>query len=232
LARAARKAKTRATFESKLFNTLLFIAIIIGLNILFTVLALYMAGWNASSADATVYLTILESLSLPLAVAAYFAARGRSAREMVAQLGLSRKGLNWRSLRWGLALFIAILIMELAIGAFSDATGISLPTNTNLVFCGTPLYFLVFSVVGAPLDEEVLFRGFLVPRIGIILSALIFAVLHAGYASYSEFAAALVFGLLAGYAAKRLQTIYPSIFAHLLVNAVGVLSLLGAGGLC
>ena len=104
---------------------------------------------------------------------------------------------------------------------------ISLPTNVRQLLGGLPAYFFAFAVIVAPIDEEILFRGFLVPRIGIILSALIFGILHfLSYASISEFIAAFVFGLIAGYAFKRTRSLYSTIIPHMLVNLLGILALL------
>ena len=78
----------------------------------------------------------------------------------------------------------------------------------------------------APIDEEILFRGFLVPRVGIVVSALLFAVPHLlTYASLSEFAAAFIFGLLAGYFFRRYKSLYPTILAHALVNLFTILAI-------
>ncbi|MGC8730310.1 MAG: CPBP family intramembrane glutamic endopeptidase [Candidatus Micrarchaeia archaeon] len=89
-----------------------------------------------------------------------------------------------------------------------------------------PVYFLIFSFIIAPFTEEILFRGFLVPRLGIILSAIIFAVPHfISYLSISEFVAAFLFGLAAGYAYKKTGSLYVSILAHMLVNFLAILSI-------
>ena len=187
--------------------------------------ALYAAGLMGLTA-AEGGSSIALSLFFPLIAFSYLLWRGRTLRQIIASIGLSRSALTARNIGIGFALFAAILVVELALSAFSIATGISLPTNTAQVFAGMPVYFLAFAMLVAPLDEEVLFRGFLVPRIGIVLSALLFALLHLlSYLSISEFIAAFAFGLLAGYAFRRTGSLYPSIAAHMLINIVGVLAL-------
>jgi membrane protease YdiL (CAAX protease family) len=137
----------------------------------------------------------------------------------------------------GLILFIAIVILGLVISVISTITNVPLPTNVQSILGGTPLYFLIFTAVIAPINEEIFFRGFLVSKLGkmfgmasgILLAGLIFAVLHLSYLSVSEFVAALVFGLIAGYAFVKTKSLYPSIVGHMLVNLVTITSLIYVG---
>jgi hypothetical protein len=187
----------------------------------FFMIALYNRGLvsqTAVYADATIDLSLL----FPFAVFSYLLMKGERLKTIIDGLGLSRNKLNYRSILLGLALFALIVLMEFLIGLFSQATGVQLPTNVAAVLNGMPIYFLVFTFVIAPIDEEILFRGFLVPRIGIIASALLFAVLHLTYLSVSQFVAAFVFGLLAGYFLKRNKSLYSTVLAHALVNLLTI----------
>ena len=123
----------------------------------------------------------------------------------------------------------------------------SIYTGMAMVLGGEPFYFLMFAVFLSPINEEIFFRGFLIPRLatlfgeflprwssvalGIFFSALIFAVLHAGYMSISEFAAAFVFGIAAGYVFMRYKSLYATILAHFAVNLLAVLALLAVGAI-
>ena len=166
------------------------------------------------SADSSIDL----SLFFPLIVFSYLLSKGHKLQEIVKGLGLTRDRISLRAVLVGILLFGLIELTGILISLFSVATGIPLPTNVAYLLSGMPLYFLVFSFLIAPIDEEVLFRGFLVPRIGIVLSALLFAISHLAYLSVSEFAAAFVFGLLAGYFFKRYKSLYSTMLAHALVN--------------
>jgi membrane protease YdiL (CAAX protease family) len=197
-----------------------------------------------------VYASIAQSFIFSFVVLAYLFASGRSLRQALARLGLARK--QWKSayIAYGIAIFVSIFILEILLGVFQAVTGVQLPTNVAKLFSGLPFYFLLFSVFIAPINEEILFRGFLVPGIGnvllsgrknarrgtaayksamwagIILSALLFGVLHyLSYNSISELIAALVFGLIAGYVRIKKDSLYPSIIAHMLVNFLGLLVL-------
>lgn len=169
------------------------------------------------------------SLFFPFLVFSYMLARGKNLRMITQELGLTKDKLTLKNLLIGVVLFMAILAFTAALSLFSAATNIQLPTNVSALLSGTPLWFLVFTFLIAPINEEILFRGFLVPRLGIILSAIIFAVLHLSYLSISEFLAAFIFGLLAGYVFKKRRSLYSTILAHALVNFLTIISLLYVG---
>lgn len=181
--------------------------------------------------------SIAFSLFLTSIVFSWMLFNGSTPRQIIGYLGLGRDRLSARALATGVLLFIAILIFGLVLGAISSATNIPLPTNVQDVLAGEPLYFLIFAVIASPINEEIFFRGFLVSKVGkffgaalgIVISALIFAVLHVTYASISEFAAALFFGLIAGYVFVRTKSLYPSIVGHMLVNFVTITSLVYLG---
>lgn len=171
--------------------------------------------------------TMELSLLMPSVVVSYLFARGKNPHSIVRELGLGRDAINPKIVAYAIMLFASMLLLALGMGIFSSVTGIQLPTNVNEMLGSMPLYLLVFAVVVAPINEEVLFRGFLVNRLGIVGSAIFFGLIHyVSYASISEFIAALAFGLLAGYVFKRTGSIYASIGAHVLVNALAVSSVL------
>lgn len=170
--------------------------------------------------------TILISLLFPLIAFSYLLSKTNDFDFVIKNLGLSIDKLTFKNIIFGILLFLIILIgVEFGLSSFSKITNISLPTHVQQLLQGFPLYFYLFTFLIAPINEEILFRGFLVPRIGIILSAVIFASLHFSYLSISEFAAALIFGLIAGYAFKRTKSLYVSIVAHMLLNFLTILIL-------
>lgn len=206
----ARKRKSAARY----FFYLITLAII---AMGFVLMLLYAKGSitrPALDADFTIDLSIL----LPFAVFSYLLAKGQSLKAIVKGLGLSRNRIGARSALVGIALFALIVLMEFLISAFSAVTGVQLPTNVSEALTGMPVYFLLFTFLVSPIDEEILFRGFLVPRVGIIASSLLFAVLHLTYLSVSQFVAAFIFGILAGYFFKRYKSLYSTVLAHALVN--------------
>ncbi|MFH0884444.1 MAG: CPBP family intramembrane glutamic endopeptidase [Candidatus Micrarchaeota archaeon] len=85
-----------------------------------------------------------------------------------------------------------------------------------------PTLVLLFAVVGAPLTEELFFRAFLVPRTGIVISAIVFGLLHFAYGSVVEVLGALVIGLVLGASYKFSKSVAPCMLAHLLYNAISI----------
>ncbi|MGC8669937.1 MAG: CPBP family intramembrane glutamic endopeptidase [Candidatus Micrarchaeia archaeon] len=179
-----------------------------------------------SVANSTIYLSLL----FPSIVFSYLLARKKSLKAIIEGLGLSASKLTFNNIGIGVLLFASILLLSFAMSIFSALSNIPLPTNVQSLLGGMPLYLLIFSFIIAPIDEEILFRGFLVPRIGIVLSALVFALLHFSYLSISETFAAFVFGLLAGYVFKKTGSLYATIIGHMLVNLLTIIAILALSG--
>lgn len=168
----------------------------------------------------------MSGFAMPLAVLLYLMAyRKMRPRDVSKSLGLSRRGFTLRNIGIGVLLFIAILFVEVVVSVISVSTHTTINTNTGIALAGAPLWFYIFVAFIEPINEEILFRGFLVARLGIIISAVLFALGHSSY--NSTFAvdvfAALIFGLLSGYVFKKTNSIYPSALAHILVNLLAVL---------
>lgn len=177
------------------------------------------------TAPPEVWFTVILSLLFSFAVISYLLSRGKKGKEIIKELGLSRKALNARTVGYGMLLFGTYIAILLAIAAFSLITGIAVSSNVQQTIGTYPIWALVFISIVAPFNEEIAFRGFLVPRIGIILSGLLFAILHFGYGSISEIAVALWFGLMGGYIFKKTRSLYPTLITHILVNSVTSIAL-------
>ncbi|MDE1857233.1 MAG: CPBP family intramembrane metalloprotease [Candidatus Micrarchaeota archaeon] len=156
-------------------------------------------------------------------VLSYLMLKGHRLGEAIDSLGLGRRSIRARYIATGVFIFFILFVVELAISAFSTITNIPLPSNVEPILAQMPLYFLVLSFTLVPLCEETLFRGFLVPRAGILVSAIIFTALHFSYGSISEAVAAFVFALLAGYYFRRTGSLYTTMTAHALVNLLTVI---------
>src|SRR3989344_5061878 len=85
------------------------------------------------------------------------------------------------------------------------------------------LALIFFSII---FSEEFLFRAFLVPRIGVVLSAALFGIAHLSYGSVAEAVGAFALGIILGIAYKQNKSIVPNFIAHMLYNFVAVISLL------
>ncbi len=171
------------------------------------------------------YASAAFSFIFPLLVFTYMIRKKGGARQVIRSLGLGREKLTLRNIALGVTLFIAIFAVEIGMGAFEAITNISLPTNIVAIYTGFPLWFFIFTFTIAPFNEEILFRGFLVPRIGIVFSALAFAIMHLSYLSIAELIGAFLYGLFAGYIFKRSGSLYSTVLAHALINALAITSL-------
>lgn len=82
---------------------------------------------------------------------------------------------------------------------------------------------LIFVVVGAvliaPISEELFFRAFLLPRIGIVFSSLFFGVVHVGYGSIVEIVGAVLMGAVFALIFRSSKSITPCILLHMTYNA-------------
>ena len=100
---------------------------------------------------------------------------------------------------------------------------------------------LVVVVIGAPLSEEIAFRGILQralarfggPVPGIVLSSLVFSLVHIGGSSFGGqlvlWAAIFVLGIVFACAAAYFKRLGPSIVAHLITNLGASIVLLTQG---
>ena len=184
-------------------------------------------GFSTSSLGP--YQSIAEVLSLiPFTIAAFaylFIYKRLSLRQIIDSLGLSASKLTLWNVLIGGILVLAIIFVEFMVGLAGAATNTQINTNVSLILAGAPSWFLFFIAVIEPINEEIMFRGLIVPRFGVLMSAIIFSIGHTSYNSTFgvEVIASLLFGLLAGYAFKRTKSLYPSIIAHIVINALAVI---------
>ncbi|MDB5003105.1 MAG: family intrarane metalloprotease [Mucilaginibacter sp.] len=95
---------------------------------------------------------------------------------------------------------------------------------------GRPL-FIVFISLTAGVTEEIIFRGYILTRLSlmlknqyipIIISAILFAGLHYKYHSPREYIFAFLIGILMGLHYKKYGNIKPLIITHFLVDLIGL----------
>lgn len=81
-----------------------------------------------------------------------------------------------------------------------------------------PLIVIVYFFIIRIFLEEFFFRAFLVPRLGIIISSVIFGLAHLGYGSIAEAIGAGVLGLVLAYFYSKHGKILPNFLAHMIYN--------------
>lgn len=169
--------------------------------------------------------------------------------------GHARDLLGWSSPRWrdaliGLGLgLLGFLVINVGLGSLvellarlagSDPPAVQQDYQDMVRNAETAPFFILMAVVLAPLAEELFFRGMLFPAFarrlgvaaGIVISALLFAVLHVGTGATADLApnailAALIFplGLLLAWIYHRRGTLLAPILVHAVFNLLAVVGL-------
>ena len=124
------------------------------------------------------------------------------------------------------AIFFCILILE---NILLSTLGFNEADKVRDVISKQGTLALLLAVSLAPIGEELLFRGYLQKRVGIILSGLVFAAFHLGYGSFSEVLAAFSFSIIAGLEFKKTKNIYACILSHALFNTLAVIAIVTSG---
>ncbi len=223
-----RRAKRPTLFQGLLATAIfVFIYLVIATFLTALVYLLYQQGYIGQN-NFNFLTDVASLLPLSIAIGLYLLFYKRMTPSKIGRsLGFISDGVSGKVLL-GIFIFLIIIIFEILIGLISAATNVPINTNTSIVYAGAPMWFFVFIAVIEPINEEIMFRGFLVPRIGIIPSAVIFGLAHYSYMSTFgvEMIGALIFGLITGYVFKKTKSIYPGIVAHILVNTIAVIGLI------
>ena len=197
-------------------------------------------GWTSSSGAPTpVAVTVADLVGLWIALvgAVVLYSRIRGTGHVVADFGL-RVGAWWDvplGVAVGLACQYAVVpVLYLPFEHFDRnlVHQLSRPAQSETGAAHTTVavaVLLVFLAVGAPVVEELYFRGLLLrslagwtnPVIGVVVSGLLFGLAHF---QPLQFAGLAVVGMVFGVMAWRSGRLGPSIAAHLTFNAAAVLT--------
>jgi membrane protease YdiL (CAAX protease family) len=82
--------------------------------------------------------------------------------------------------------------------------------------------------LSAGIVEETFFRGFLQPRIGIVLSTLLFALAHLSYDQPIMLVGVGLLSILYGLLVRWRRNLWPAIVAHFLFDAIQLLIVIPA----
>ena len=132
------------------------------------------------------------------------------------------------STRFLIALGVTCSLSVLVVSAFLPSTGPT-PLEKLLTSTSAILMFAVFGVAVAPIMEEILFRGFLFKvlweiggtKVAIVITAALFALLHAGQLAGNWGGVALIFmvGCVLSVVRNRANSIIPTFIVHTAYNA-------------
>jgi membrane protease YdiL (CAAX protease family) len=162
---------------------------------------------------------IIATNQLPFLIVA-FVGVGLFTRRNMRQT-LLRLGLYWPGWRWALA-SLGVALALVIFGVFFDSlmSHLTPEQSKNIQKVSDQLLKNVNSLLpaiaialAAGVGEEVLFRGALLPRLGNVAAALLFAVLHAQYAISLATLEIFMLGLVLGLLRKRAGTT-AAIIAH------------------
>jgi membrane protease YdiL (CAAX protease family) len=166
----------------------------------------------------------------------YVASYGKGARSFADDFGWGSERFDaLRGTGAGIATLIAVGLFSALVGDdVGDPTfGAVEPSGTfELVLLGATI------VVGAPVIEELFFRGLFLRAVaqrtgslgGVVITSAVFGLLHVPQRGSLGFAQAFVplfvVGLVLGWLAVRYRRLGPSVAAHMTINAIGFLGLL------
>lgn len=134
----------------------------------------------------------------------------RSLRQTTARLGLVRP--SWRQVLLGIGLAIVMVVIVLVIQYVATALGFAADTDVEELtqqllgpLFASPWGILTLGLAAA-LGEETLMRGAAQPRLGLVLTAALFALLHSTYGITLSTAIVFLLGLVLGIVRIRHNT--------------------------
>jgi membrane protease YdiL (CAAX protease family) len=128
----------------------------------------------------------------------------------------------------GLLSIFAILFI---LGVLSIVLGFNDQQKITEKVADLPISILVFAVIVAPISEELFFRAFLVKKIssiinpwaGILISSVLFGLVHFSYGSIMEIAGAFVIGAILAVVFYKSKSITPCLSIHIFYNLLAIL---------
>ena len=202
----------------------------LGLGLLVLVIAGYLLGIAQLETSRTMSLFVVATFEflLLIPIAIIFLWR----RVPWHALGLNRFDPNTLTIGCGLlvGVYIVVIINNLimmALGVITQADVVS----DLLGEIDSPFLFAFVTAIVAPFTEELFFRGFLFKGLrekygwvnALMFSSIIFALFHGQIATLIP---TFLLGALFAYMYQRTESVFPGMFLHFAVNAVGVVVLL------
>jgi len=123
---------------------------------------------------------------------------------------------------WGVVL-LALLAAALAIYAIGGEKALPKPSAIVPWIASLPVLVRLMVSLSAGFMEEIFFRGFLQPRIGIALSSGFFVLAHLSYGQPFMLLGITLLSLIYAFLVRWRQTIWPAIAAHALFDGVQLL---------
>lgn len=146
---------------------------------------------------------------------------GRGPQDTLRRLGLHRENLE-RALGEGVVATLAVFALLIIAGLLLQTADVTPDENDRALAIARSITILgaVGISIGAAVGEEIFFRGFLQPRIGIIGQALVFGLAHLNYVNVSEVVVTTALALLFGVLYKRTGNLMAPMVTHFLFNLI------------
>ena len=135
---------------------------------------------------------------------------------------ISGCGSTPKRIGYGILIFGIMLIAAIIANLLIHAAGITDQDKVVGIVSALPIYVIIMAFTLGPISEELFFRAFLVPRVGVPVSTIMFALVHAAYGSIAELAGALFLGFVLANAYYFLRDPLPCIIAHALFNLLSI----------
>lgn len=152
----------------------------------------------------------------------YYYYKKKSVKQSLAEIGIKKID-KTELIKKSVFLIGALIAISLLVSISSSFLGANdlekVAETIEKISVKTPLilfYFLTIRVI----SEEIFFRGFLVKKIGVFFSSVIFALAHFAYGSIIEIFGAFIAGLFLAYYYKKNNNLIPNIIGHIAYNAV------------
>ena len=152
----------------------------------------------------------------------------KSIKETIEYIGLGSVKTNILFTVLGLvSIYIAAIILNIILAQFNFNDS----NKIVEIIQQLPEFILVFGVIFAPFSEELFFRAYLTRRLefkflkysGVLMSAILFSIVHLTYGSVYEFFGTLLIGLILAIIYVRSKSITPCILIHMIFNLTSLL---------
>jgi membrane protease YdiL (CAAX protease family) len=166
----------------------------------------------------------------PSAAPAAGARRTSFGRQLVVQLGLAAPDVRREVLlglllglgAWG-AVLLALFAVAIAVWLVGGENALPKPSAIVPWIAALPIAVRLLVSLSAGFVEEIFFRGFLQPRVGIALSTAGFVLAHVSYGQPIMLVGITLLSLIYAFLVRWRQTIWPAIAAHALFDGIQLL---------
>ncbi|HVM45002.1 MAG TPA: type II CAAX endopeptidase family protein [Candidatus Thermoplasmatota archaeon] len=177
------------------------------------------------SGDAIFVGIALNLIVLVLPAMLYVGVVGAGPGGALERLGLHSRN-AMRALLVGFASALAVLVVIAVISAAIEGLEVDVPENERALEIARSVTVLgaIGIAVGASVSEEVFFRGFLQPRIGLLGQAVLFSLAHLTYLNVLQVVVTFVLALLFGIIYRSTGNLLAPMAAHFLFNLLMLLA--------